>query len=321
MVPRLVSGIAVGAALVLAAIVWVPPGAVAIALAEGACSVDDGAAHPVQELMEALPPPCDPATRLAEILRTIRGDTAAWRARLDALERTWHKRPMRFLGYLDDMNGYVLRSLVAAAEHSGVDPYLLTTTLFQEGLNTVVETYSDWGHRYYQPQEWTIDGFGSIGADAFGSMMAQLQAQGYLRADYDGIEYQPAPVLDADGNDTGKTDPYWTNEAGDRFLRYYFRNLEAAAEGVAALLAWSNDRLAHDAQTLGIDLNAMTPAERDAWSYLYYNTGIGTGRRLLARWNGKLPERFQQNFLNAANNARRAGATSELYRSLELFCG
>lgn len=252
----------------------------------------------------------------AEVVQNGYGDL------LDELEKEWGQRPMRSIGYLPKMGGEVAKAIFTGSANTGVSPTLLSVAMFQEGFNLFLEKHPN----AEDPRNLPVDGFDDVGADAFLDRMPELKRRGYLPKGWNGAT--PKSVLgcvDDACNQAGFT-AVWRNERGEKFHAYDFNSMRDAATGMAAMLAFERDRMLADAKRLHVDVAKMPQAERDAWTYVYYNAGDAVGRKLLKRTGGKLPRKPAKGKAGEINsnpfyNAQRVAASIAMHQRLGVFDG
>ncbi len=248
--------------------------------------------------------------RAKAISGDIAKDRKAFVAERGAIEKIFGQKPKPTLEILGNGNGKYVGPILDAARRAGIDPEFLTAAMVQEGLDGIILNY--------QPDS-PIDGFGALGVDGFATDMAMLKKKGFLRKDFDGVTLTNTGWVDAKGNSGTE---YWRNEAGQVYRAFEFKNLEAAAEGMAAYLKYKQSLFLRDAAKLGVAVASMTPMELAGWAYLYYNAGEGTGYKVLSRLAaknaGKIPK-YGKGQGAAVQFANRVMASIQQYRNRNLF--
>ena len=150
-------------------------------------------------------------------------------------------------------NKHVYELIVKFSQKVGIEPETFTAIGMKEGLNEI--TSGRWTGTLYA-------GSVPMGADSFFDEIPSLKKGGYLRSNYrgDDIDYK---LME---------DSLFTDEKGCAHLHGYFADLTRYLEGVSALIASRRDFFLRTAQDLNMDVSQLSPSERDAWIYLFYNT-------------------------------------------------
>lgn len=250
--------------------------------------------------------------RALAIGKQIYGDRKGFQAERTALEKTFGQKPKPTIEMLGSQKGRAMSAILDAARRTGIDPELLTAAMAQEGLDGVLLNYGP---------DQAIDGFGALGVDGFATDMAMLKRGGFLRQDFDGINLTPGWAdSKGAGNEDASKNNYWVNEAGQIYRAFEFKNLDAAAEGMAAYLKLKQSYFFRDAKKLGIDVTKMTALQISAWTYLYYNAGEGAGLKLLRRAAPSgLIQKYTSRHHHGLRNANRVMAAISQYQSRNLF--
>jgi hypothetical protein len=250
--------------------------------------------------------------RAVAIGKQIYGDRKGFQAERSALEKIYGQKPKPTIEMLGTQNGRAIGAILDAARRTGVDPEMLTAAMAQEGLDTVLLALAP---------DQAIDGFSALGVDGFATDMAMLKRGGFLRQDYDGIR-DTQGMYDASGkvNPDGAKNKYWVNEAGHVYRAFEFKDLDAAAEGMAAYLKLKQSLFFKDAKNLGLDVKKMPPTLVSAWTYVYYNAGEGTGQKLLRRSapTGVI-HKYTNHHHHGLRNANRVMAAMTQYQNHNLF--
>ena len=155
-------------------------------------------------------------------------------------------------------------------EESGVyiSPDFLYVGAVAEGLDLQIVR----GGGLYPKEE--IDGFYALGLDTFGTNAKVMRNLGYLPKDFVQEEKYKVSVHH--------------NELGEEVNSGVFSNFREAFVAKASEYAWRRDAfLKKDVSDLGLSWEALSQDEVDFWTYVYYNAGIGTGKKMLTSYKNK----------------------------------
>ena len=236
----------------------------------------------------SIPVKPDPIIARVEALGAGRIEQAA-----QASAARFSAQPQMFLGLLREPA--TVEPIAAAAGRGGVDPAYLAAAAYQEGYYL----YADALSKGDAPPTFTSQG--PMGLDSFGDLEPALKRAGYLAADFSGATR---------GAGT------WLNEAGHRFPTVEFKSPEAALEAMAALLRYKRAQFERDAKSLGLDPASLSPADRELWTYVYYN--FRDPRSILAK-GGFAAARRPVSPEDPLYNAHRVAATADMLRQLGVF--
>lgn len=178
--------------------------------------------------------------------------------------------------YLDYLvvrgNPRIYKGVVSASqqlyERTGqeISPEFIYVGAVAEGLDKLVL------EKGLSPEE--IDGSYYLGLDSFGTNAPALKSKGYLPKNFnDGDEYMIARMS--------------INHLGEEMAGANFFNLEDAFTAKAAEYAWRQNLLLNDLGKIGMNKNELSGDEIDFWTYVYYNSGQGTGKQMLESYNKK----------------------------------
>jgi len=246
----------------------------------------------------------DPASQVVTQVKNRSRKSA--RACRKAAQKKYGVRPRNLFGYLDGPKHIALAKAITEHSSENISPELLYTVMMLEGLNH----YFDDNGKKAREGTARVSGFDHAGLDDFGSDAGKLKSDGYLREDFDkGDEYTVTKRVN-EHNEVKKT--------------ANFSDLDSATEAASAELSWRRDVFLQDADSiLGEDqASELTPEEIDYWTYIYFNSGIGSGRKRLKKrksakikkWKGD-PEGEGQGYSdNAHSNALVRLATLEYLR-------
>ncbi|MEO1173092.1 MAG: hypothetical protein AAFX94_13740, partial [Myxococcota bacterium] len=208
--------------------------------------------------------PTDPAERIVYRARVAEGYRAEW----DRATSTFGHRPLRYIGYLDNLREKpIVDTLLAAAERTDEDPAFLYTVGMGEGLVLELDDWTDSISGVDVPEE--IDGFGALGIDFFGTEVEELRTRGWLPdAFQEGTHYRLREAV---------------NEKDEEVMS---ASILASPDGASslynafvALAAVIRSREAQARAVLGRDF--VNDTERNFATYYTFNAGAGVFRDYL----------------------------------------
>ncbi len=152
-------------------------------------------------------------------------------------------------------------------EESGVyvSPEFLYTGAVAEGLDDLVKYR---GGIYSE-----IEGFQTLGLDTFGDNAPVLRSQGYLPRDF--VEDKDYTVVEKE------------NIKGEYVHPGNFPDLEKAFVAKAAEYAWRQNIFRQDLEEMGFSEKDFSQDEIDFWTYVYYNSGQNTGKKMLKSYSDR----------------------------------
>jgi hypothetical protein len=155
-----------------------------------------------------------------------------------------------------------------------------------------------------------VPGFQYLGLDTFGTRVEGLRRQGLLPESFkEGVDYTVSSAR---------------NEKGEIVQSADFANLQAGLTAMTAMVADERRRFLNDVSAvLGPNVKP-TEDQTNFFTYLYFNTGSGGGRRLLEanglgladKWTAPPPE---SNKVSARFNALQRLATWKMIDALGVF--
>ena len=255
---------------------------------EAAAALYDAAPDAVRSALRPASPDAEAALAAVGKLGAGRVEQAA-----QAASSRFSAQPQMFLGLLREPAA--VEPILTAAKRSGMDPAYLAAVAFQEGFYL----YADALAKGDAPPVFTSRG--PMGLDSFGDLEGSLKRSGYLRQDFSGAQV---------GGDT------WLNEAGHRLPSVAFKSPEDALEAMAALLRYKKAQFERDAKSLGIKTDSMSAADRELWTYVYYN--FRDPRSILAHGGLAAAHRYAPPD-DPLYNDQRVAATAEFLRELGIF--
>lgn len=179
--------------------------------------------------------------------------------------RQLYKRPLKY-----DSNKPAVEVVRSAAARAGINPALLFSSSFQEGLNKAIadpdnvsEAYNMALKKDKELSGYPVDGFYNYGTDTFGTRIKELSK--YLPKDFEG-RYR---LFDA------------VNERGEKVKTAAFKTNEDALVAKSAFIRAEADAISEYAKSKGI------PLDEDALNYFTlaaYNSGSGNARKMLEKF-------------------------------------
>lgn len=179
----------------------------------------------------------------------------------------------------------------SAAQKSGVDPSLLLSSAFQEGMNLsltnpddVSEAYVNAENKGFDSKTYPVDGFYNYGVDTFGDRYKDLMKKGYLPKDFED-RFKSYPALnEIEEKKKAKGEPFkYVNTAA-------FKTNEDALIAKSAILRDEMDNVSQYAKKKGVSL------DKDAANYFTlasYNGGFGNAKLMLDEYaNAKDKKKF-----------------------------
>ncbi|MCX6815294.1 MAG: hypothetical protein NT120_00385 [Candidatus Aenigmarchaeota archaeon] len=121
-----------------------------------------------------------------------------------------------------------------------------------------------------------LPGFGYLGVDHFSDDAPILKQGGFLRQNFnEGSEY----IVTSNENELNKL----VKSAN-------FNGFKNGIEALGARVAWTKYMFLTDVKNMGVDTNSLTDDQVFFWTYYYFNTGQGNGKKELTNHvaNGKL---------------------------------
>lgn len=154
-----------------------------------------------------------------------------------------------------------------AAQKSGVDPSLLYSSAYQEGLGKAIvrpdevsEAYLNASHNGLDINQYPVDGFYNYGLDTFGGNYERLKK--YLPADFD-KRFKTYKAK---------------NEKNEDIVTAAFMNNEDALTAKGAMIHDLSDQVDYYAKKYNIKIR---PEDKDYFTLAAYNGGWGNAKKML----------------------------------------
>lgn len=164
-------------------------------------------------------------------------DPVAVANRISSEMKVLYNKPLRF-----DNNRPAYEVAVSAANKVGVNPALLFSSAFGEGMNKEIATNGEEVSQAYlnakMTNDFPVDGFNNYGLDTFGTKFPELVKKGYLPQDFQG-RFKSYPAV----NETERvqTAAFKTNEDALMAKAAYLRDLQDKVREMASKKGFSVD--------------------------------------------------------------------------------
>lgn len=196
----------------------------------------------------------------------------------------------------------------SAAQKTGVNPALLFSSAYQEGMNKAIVRPDEVSEAYINAENnekldtrtFPVDGFYSYGLDTFGDQYNKIK------------KYLPEGFEKTFKTYSAK------NEKGETVKTAAFTNNEAALIAKGAMLRFANDEINDYAKQKGIIID---PADMDYFTLARYNTSLGNVKSMLNEYQKSNNKRgyidkgetaFKQVHRNISPRLKRVSLANEL---------
>ena len=170
---------------------------------------------------------------------------------------------------------------LSAATKTGIDPGLLYSSAYQEGMNKAILKPDEISEAYdnatkakrIDQKTYPVDGFYNYGLDTFGDRYEDLKKKGYLPADFTPDRFQQFEIL----NEIEERN----KKAGKPFKMYKsaaFKNNEDALIAKGAILRDTIQSVQDYAKSKGIELDEKA---KNYFTLAGYNAGFGNAKKMI----------------------------------------
>lgn len=167
-----------------------------------------------------------------------------------------------------DNNKTSVEVVKSAAEKTGINPALLFSSAFQEGMNRAIARPDEISEAYLTAkigQDFPVDGFYNYGLDTFGTKFKKYIDKGYLTEDF-ASQFHPYEAV---------------NEKGETVTTAAFKNNEAALMAKAAMLRDIQDTVNDFAKQKGVELDENAA---NYFALVAYNSGEENAQKMMEKY-------------------------------------